>query len=351
MLAACFWPFDFNPRNEVAWLKGKNGLVFSGRGQAISRDLFPAIRQPSGGGSLTIEAAVRPLEIDGRYSSFILTFLPDTGPPALVLGVWENALRVYVARPGAEQGAKKNPWTYLGDALVQEKTLFVTVVVRERGTALYLDGVLRGDYPDTRFPAGAFPPGRLLLGNSPTGRNSWKGEILAVAVYERDLSASEVAGNHTAWANGTHADLSGQEALVARYDFAEGSGAAAGSTGGVSNDVLIPSVFKPLRRIALQPPPEAKFKQVFTLDAVLNVLGFVPFGLLAMSAIGPASRISARRQSVIVVCSGFALSLAIELTQVFIPARSSSLIDLCANTIGTALGVLLFFVVQQRLNG
>lgn len=71
-----------------------------------------------------------------------------------------------------------------------------------------------------------------------------------------------------------------------------------------------------------------------------------PFGFLALAALGRASRLSERRQSLVVVCSGFALSLAIELTQVFLPTRSSSLTDLCANTVGTALGVLLFFMLK-----
>ena len=126
----------------------------------------------------------------------------------------------------------------------------------------------------------------------------------------------------------------------------------AGSKHGLRNDLLIPSTFKPLRRIVLAPPPQgAKLTQIFNLDGVFNILGFMPFGVLAMSAIGLMPRITDRRRSLIVVCSGFAFSLAIELTQAFIPARNSSLIDLCANTIGTAMGVLLFFVLTQRAVG
>lgn len=352
MLAACFWPFEMHPRNRVAWLQGQHGLLFSGMGQAVSRDPFPAVPRSPGERSLTIEVAVRPQETDSRRSSFILTFVPDAGPTPLALAAWNNALRVHVAGPGGGEGAKHRPWTYLGDALVQGKTSFVTVVAREQGTMVYLDGVLRGEYPETRLPAGAAPLGRLLLGNAPQGKSTWRGEILALAVYERALFAGEVALRHAAWASGTWPDLPTEGALLARYDFAEGSGAAAGSTGGLRNDVLIPAVFEPLRRTVLQPPqPGAKLKHHFNLDLALNIIGFVPLGFLALAVLGRASRLPERRQSLAVVCSGFALSLAIELTQVFLPARSSSLTDLGANTAGTALGVLLCFVLQQRCTG
>lgn len=352
MLAACFWPFEFNPRNGVVWLKNEPGIRFSGIGMAMSREPFPTLSQHSGDGSLTVEIAIRPLSREGGRTPHILTFFSDTGLPVFVFGAWKSSLMIQVVKPEAERGLKKTSRIWLGDALAPGRTLFVTVVARQQGTSLYLDGRLRGENPDARLPAGAFPLGRLLLGNSPTGRNGWKGDILSLTVYERGLSADEVAESQTAWAAGNLPQLARQEALIAHYDFAEGAGAVAGSTRGLRNDVLIPAVFKPLRRTVLAPPPPGvKLRQLFNLDGVLNILGFVPFGFLAMSAISLAPHVSDRRQSVIVVCSGLALSLAIELTQIFIPARNSSLIDLGANTIGTALGVVLFFVVQQRCTG
>lgn len=352
MLAACFWPFELNPRNGVAWSAAGNGLRFSGRGLAVSRDLFPTLLHPPGDGALTIEVAIRPLNLGHAGAPYIVSFFSDTGSPVIVVGAWRSGLRVHVGRPAAERGAKKASWTWFGEVLTPGETSFVTVVAREQGTSLYLDGRLLADYPEARLPGGALPLGRLLLGNTPTGRGGWRGDILALAVYERALPAAEVARHQAAWAEGREPGRSGEEGLLVRYDFAGGSGAVAGSTRGLRNDVLIPAVFKPLRRIVLAPPPPGvKLKQLFNLDFVLNVLGFVPFGLLAMPAIGPAPRIPERLQSLIVVCSGFAFSLAIELTQAFFPARSSSLTDLGANTAGTALGVLLFFVVQQRCTG
>jgi VanZ family protein len=322
------------------------------RGFSMSRDVFPTLSQISSDGSLTIEIAIRPLKIYGVRTQYILSFFSDAGLPVLVFGAWKSTLMVQIIQPEAEQGLKKTLRIWLGDSLALEGTLFVTIVARQQGTSLYQDGSLRGDYPDARFLAGVLPIGRLLLGNSPTGKNGWKGDILSVAVYKRALSTNEVANSHAAWANGKPPELSAQEALIAHYDFSEGAGAVAGSKHGLRDDLLIPTTFKPPRRIVLAPPPQgAKLTQIINLDGVFNILGFMPFGFLAMSAIGLAPRITDRWRSLIVVCSGFAFSLAIELAQVFIPARNSSLTDLCANTIGTATGVLLFFVLTKRAAG
>ncbi len=351
MLAACFWPFELNPRNEVEWLKEKNGIRFSGRGQALSRDLFPAIPQPSGDASLTIEVAIRPLKLDGRRLPHILSFITGTGQPVFGLGAWRSLLGVQVGRPEADQGHQKAARIWSGDVLTLGRPVFVTVVARQQGTSLYLDSRHQGDYPEASLPAGAIPPSRLLLGNSPTGRNGWKGDILAVAVYKRALTRDEVAQNHTAWVDGKLPGPAAREALLARYDFAAGSSVVASGEYGIRNDLLIPAVFKPLRRSVLNGPPrDAKSTEIFNLDGFLNILGFMPFGWLALSALGSAPLLPDRLQSLIVVFSGFALSLAIELTQVFLPARSSSLTDLGANTIGTAAGVLLFFIYNTTAN-
>ena len=63
-----------------------------------------------------------------------------------------------------------------------------------------------------------------------------------------------------------------------------------------------------------------------------NVLLFVPLGLLLMLSVGYAWK---------VLLTGFAATVAIELVQALLPDRTSSVLDVIANTSGTVLGIVL----------
>ena len=55
----------------------------------------------------------------------------------------------------------------------------------------------------------------------------------------------------------------------------------------------------------------------------------------------------------IAILLGFCLSLAIELTQAYLPMRDSSLLDVISNTLGTVAGILLFkyvFPILRKTN-
>jgi len=73
-------------------------------------------------------------------------------------------------------------------------------------------------------------------------------------------------------------------------------------------------------------------------DIVVNILGFVPFGFLAALWLVPARGPMRLRSFLLAVLMGTLISLAIEVTQAFIPARDSNMVDLLCNTAGTVLG-------------
>ena len=75
------------------------------------------------------------------------------------------------------------------------------------------------------------------------------------------------------------------------------------------------------------------------VEAVGNLLLFVPFGVLA------GLLLPVRRWWVVLV-AGAALSAAIELIQLAIPGRWTTLQDWVLNTAGTALGLAVLFVVR-----
>jgi VanZ family protein len=104
------------------------------------------------------------------------------------------------------------------------------------------------------------------------------------------------------------------------------------------------------------PAPEwaaqiASTRYTSLFDVVLNVVAYVPLGLLA-------ARYFARDRSVprgisLAVAAGMALSVVMELLQVFIPGRVTSLPDVAANAAGTLAGAMLnagpvrVFVLQR----
>jgi glycopeptide antibiotics resistance protein len=83
-------------------------------------------------------------------------------------------------------------------------------------------------------------------------------------------------------------------------------------------------------------------------DIVINILGFMPFGFIVYRYRRLAKPDGRAWNVVWAVCVGATLSLAIELTQVWLPNRDSSATDLFCNTLGTFLGALVARKVQSK---
>ena len=74
-------------------------------------------------------------------------------------------------------------------------------------------------------------------------------------------------------------------------------------------------------------------------DLAANVLGFVPFGWLALLALHP--RVTGLAAFWVALVSGTALTLVLEAAQTFLPTRFASNVDVACNLAGVALGALL----------
>ena len=147
----------------------------------------------------------------------------------------------------------------------------------------------------TRLPANAlsaWDPGyRLAIGNEFTYQRPWRGEIKAVEVRVRDHTL-----NYTA---------AGLQTPNRYY---------------LGSDIIVSEI----SHFILNP-----FKAIAVADWVINLVGFVPLGLL-LTALG-------RRVSVACIWCA-ALSLSIEIGQFFTMTRDSSGSDLFLNTLGGAIG-------------
>ncbi|MFE4466689.1 VanZ family protein [Oerskovia sp. NPDC056781] len=75
------------------------------------------------------------------------------------------------------------------------------------------------------------------------------------------------------------------------------------------------------------------------LEAASNVVMFLPFGVLGLLVLsGSRPAVPLGRAVGFVVLAGFALSLAIELSQLVIPGRYSTVQDVVTNTTGAVAG-------------
>ena len=84
-------------------------------------------------------------------------------------------------------------------------------------------------------------------------------------------------------------------------------------------------------------------------DAAINILGFIPLGYLMMSYLLSSDR---KQKMVPVICLSIiaciSISLIIELSQYYIPGRTSSLSDLLFNGLG-AFGGIIYYLLEKRL--
>jgi len=80
-------------------------------------------------------------------------------------------------------------------------------------------------------------------------------------------------------------------------------------------------------------------RYVTAFDLAANILGYLPFGLLCVLALGPER--GALRLVGLAALLGGALSLLLETVQSYLPARIASNVDLISNLGGAAAGALL----------
>jgi len=85
---------------------------------------------------------------------------------------------------------------------------------------------------------------------------------------------------------------------------------------------------------------EAPFRQTYTaFDAALNLLSYLPFGLLVGLAL--RARFGVAASVIVALLAGVSLSASMEYLQMYLPARISSNMDLLSNSTGTLIGVML----------
>lgn len=383
ILLVGLWPLHPGAANNVRWQAGTNGLRFPG-GEARSaydpggvaftpHPLTAPATTPLETGALTLELWVRPAKEPEGVRGRMLAVTDAALEELFYVGQWSTQLLVLVRQaPGTGKTAFRE--LDVPEGFKAGEARGVTITSDASGTAIYMDGQLGKRYPHARLlaPNDRLAGKRLFLGNSPDGLNPWAGEWLGLAVYGRAFTPQQVRAEFMATGprigklaeaplalsrnqlpeppedvetrTGVQENQSlltsaatVQQAALARYDFSVLTNGWIPDLAHAGNALFVPA------RLTFQKPRLAsiEWSQLDGGDALLNVAGFVPLGFglaLWLRRSWRCSWIGALLAASVV---GAGTSVIIELLQVYLPMRDSSLADLVGNTVGTLLGAVL----------
>jgi VanZ family protein len=176
----------------------------------------------------------------------------------------------------------------------------------------------------------------MILGNSPPGESPWRGDLLSLSFYQEPLSPGDIESR------GKHP--------VLHYGFSEGTGAVC--RGGIDSryNLVIPSLFRAPKKGFLVPPWRIqKFDRSFWKDMFVNIFGFAPFGFAVYAWLRKNGGRKDGAAMGIALLLGAGISLFIELLQLYLPTRDSSLIDVINNVLGMYIGARLFQAARNIL--
>jgi hypothetical protein len=229
---------------------------------------------------------------------------------------------------------------YVGDILTTQKPVLVTITSGEAGTAIYVDGTLVKRAQYFAFSSRQLT-GQFVVGGAPATAYNWSGQARGLAFYDRELAVTDVSQSFVAWTNGGQQNSAKGEGVVARYLFDEGKGNVVHNQVDSATDLLIPEHFFVLHERFLERPwDEFRPGWSYWKNVAINVVGFIPLGFFFYACFSQVHRFE--NSAAFTIALGFAVSLTIELLQAFLPTRDSGMTDLVTNTLGTAIGVMVF---------
>jgi VanZ family protein len=336
LLIVGMWPFAFRPLNRVGWLKDRAGLSFLPDGVAYEPEATDWSRggPPDQPAAFTMELWLEPGQVPPTDLFDILTIDDGVVPSGIVLFQWKTELLLRIRDRASRRGFREvGP----SGVLTEQTPCFINLTVAPSGTTFYSNGSRLSHYPGFTVPNSRLN-GRLILGNAAEGKHPWRGNLFGLAIFNRALDASEVAQHYALWTNHQAGQLAAETGLAALYRFDEGNGQWVNDLSTNRQRLLIPERYKVLQKRVLELDPIG----MSDLDDIaVNILGFMPFGFVVYGYRRLAKPDGRGGNLVWAVCAGATISLAIELTQAWLPNRTSSINDILTNTLGTFLGALL----------
>ena len=343
VLALGLWPFH-SPKNDVSWVPFRNGLRFGSNGTVLSSHGFDAA---SGGcdAQCTIEIWLKPRL---RWTKgTILAFYNPASPN--LLSINQSLTGVELKREVRRQpSGSSTEHLYVANAFRRPEPVFLAIASGVRGTEVYLNGLAAGTAPHFRILAGEFA-GRLVLADSPEQPDAWQGDLMGLAIYDAELSATQVQRHFKTWVQRERPEVSVEDRNVLLYLFDERGGTVAHDRAASGLDLQIPETYAVLDKISLEPFwREFSMSRSYWSAAAKNVIGFVPFGFCFYACLLAHK---ARRPALRAVVLGLFVSLTIEVLQAYLPTRDSGTTDIFTNTLGTYAGIWTYRALNPILAG
>ena len=336
LLAITLWPFNPWPRNEVSWLHDEDGLRLCGHGTILSVAQFPneagAENEP-----FSLEFWMVPWRDEG--STVMFAFYVRENPGQFV--VRQDGLDVSVSHT-TRQREEKNPHPLVaGQVIAPNKRTLVTVTAGPKETTLYVNGQAQSAAQSFGLSRRNLT-GEFVIGTSPVENQAWCGILHGIAIYKNELTAQEVASHYQTWLSSRQEGRIDKRSILALYLFRERSGNLVRNEIQPGFDLRIPKHYTIRRRNVLLPPwKEFRTEWTYARDLILNVLGFIPMGLILYPYFLVA--LGSKRPWLMSFVTGTVLSLIIEILQSFLPTRGSGWTDVITNSAGTALGASMCY--------
>ena len=332
MIVAAFWPFTFHPANHVTWLRDENGLRFDGGGIVLSPKSFEFSDSQSPAGA-SLEIWLEPSE--EKYSTALLSFSSPDNSQQFRLRQAGSYLLILKQRSGSSH---RSGMAWVSRVFQANKRRFIAMSSGTDGTRVYMDGIPAEKSPTFKFTQKDFS-GQLIVGTSPVAYDTWRGKLVGIALFGRELTAAQVSNHYHAWQSEQPEILKSDEPL-GLYTFSERAGNIVHNQIPSQPDLVIPASFSIPYKPFLKPVWEEYYpNQAYVKDILINIAGFVPFGFFFCLYFS-SGRPTANRVIVTIIL-GAAFSLTIEILQGFIPMRDSGTTDIITNTLGTAIGATL----------
>ena len=188
------WPLNFHPKNEVEWLKDRNGIRFYGRGIAYSSESFNGQNQNFfQNNSVSIEILLQPEKVAYKHFAYIFSLYDGKRSEYFSIGQWNNSIQILGSRSINKVKIESIPKIGLGNALPDGEVQFITLSSDSEGTAIYMNGKLARFFPKySLISKKPLTHTQILLGNSPAGNYYWTGNVFGLAIYNRLLGEDEV---------------------------------------------------------------------------------------------------------------------------------------------------------------
>ena len=334
------WPFDFWQSNKVSQ-DSVNGLrltpaatLYTTKPPKKLLDLreFSLLLNLSSGSSAS------------HGYARILSYSLDDKQVNLMVGQWEDNL-IFRLKTGV---TKRIIHFETDHVLKKGEKSWLAIVFDGNGLSLYQEGKIRnrmrtGPLDFSRWN-GSFP---LVIGSEANGKFRWQGSIYSITLFDQAFSPEEVKIVPTHIKEYLTSNRESKKPLI-HYSFDDSQNEPIIDRGkGEPAHLTIPRYFDPYKRVALEKPSTRLGDYRRNLkDIVMNIVGFVPLGFLLSLYLLPKG-LSSRSSLLLSVVIGFCLSLMVEVLQAFLPTRSSSMTDMIANTLGTAIGSFAYMIKKE----